>query len=583
VASRIRFDCFEVDLASGQLYKRGVRINLREKSFQVLASLLEHPGEVVTRDELYRRLWREEVFVDFESNLNAAIARLREALGDSAEHPRYIETLPKHGYRFLASISETFQPPAPSQTPKTRLAVLPFVNLSGNAAEEYFSDAMTDDIITALANLAPESFSVIARTTAMRYKGSHKDIVRIGRELKVDYIVEGSVRLSQDHVTINAQLVQASDQSHVFARKYDARLRDIFATQNCIAQAVFAQIPPTAGGVRAGAVAARPARKPTEDVRAYKAFIHGCYYLNKYTPEGMAKAKQYFEEALARDNNFALPHNGLAELYWYLGFYGFLPPKDACASGLFHALRAVEIDNSLGETHALVASYRRVVDYNWEEVQRELARALELSPASPVVRLRYAIIGLMPHGHLLEAIAKVESVLESDPLSLNTRLWLSILHWLARDFDRGVEQARLMLEIDSANFMGHLMLGVVRTMQHLFEEGVAALKKAAELSGNSRMVLAWLGLALAMGGRTAEARALIQHLHGAAAQGYVPPSCFAWTYIGLGEIDEAFTWLDRAIDERDAMMTPIRSYCFMDPLRADPRFTALLRRMNLDS
>ncbi|HXH50133.1 MAG TPA: FlgO family outer membrane protein [Terriglobia bacterium] len=583
MASRIRFDCFEVDLASGQLYRRGVRINLREKSFQVLAFLLERPGEVVTRDELYRRLWREEVFVDFESNLNATIARLREALNDSADRPRYIETLPKHGYRFLASTSETVRPSAPSQTRRTRLAVLPFVNLSGNSSEEYFSDAMTDDVISALANLAPETLSVIARTTAMRYKGSHKDISRIGRELKVDYILEGSVRLNQDRVTINVQLVQASDQAHVFARKYDSELRDIFAIQNCIAQAVVAQIPPTVGGLRAGAAAKRQARKPTEDIGAYQSFIHGRYYLNKYTPEGMAKAKQYFEEALARDANFALPHIGLAELYWYLAFYGFSPPKDACALGLFHALRAVEIDNSIGETHALIASFRKVPDYNWLEIQRELARALELSPASPVVRLRYAIMGLMPHGHLRQAISEIEIVLESDPLSLNTRLWLSILHWLARDFDRCVEQARLMLEIDSTNFMGHLMLGVGRTMQHFHEEAAAALKKAVELSGNSRMVLAWLGLALAQGGRTAEARALLQQLHAAAAKSYVPPSCFAWTHIGLGEIDEAFVWMDRAIDARDPMVTPIRSYCFMDPLRADPRFAALLRKMNLDS
>ncbi len=583
MANRFHFDCFEVDLASGQLYKRGTRVNLREKPFQVLSALLERPGEPVTRDELQRRLWRGEVFVDFENNLNAAIARLREALGDSAEHPRFIETLPKRGYRFLGSVSEVARPSEPALTKRARVVVLPFVNLTGDPAQEYLSDAITDEIITQLAALAPERLAVIARTTSMRYKGSRKDVARVGRELSVDYVLEGGVTRTGDRMGVSVQLVQVHDQTHVFAKKYEGELRDIFSMQTSIADAVTAHIPATGEKFRAGTATGHATRKPTDDVRAYNAYIQGRYHLNKYTPEGMAKAKQYFEEALARDPNFALPNDSLAELYWYLAFYGFAPPKEVCSVGLCCALRAVEIDNTLAETHALIGVYRKVVDYNWTEVQREIQVARELSPASPIVRLRYAQIGLMPHGRLREAIAEVELALESDPLSLNTRLWLCIHLWLARDFDRAHEQARRMLEIDSANFMGHMMLGVVRTMQHVFDEAIPALQKAAELSGDSPMVLVWLGLALAQGGRVAKARALLERLQAMALHAYVPPTCFAWIHFGLGEIDDAFVWMDRAIDARDPMMTPIKSYCFMDPLRADPRFAALLRKMNLEA
>jgi len=282
MAGKVHFDCFEVDLDSGQLYKRGVRVKLREKSFQVLASLLEHPGEVVTREELYRRLWREEVFVDFDNNLNAAIARLREALSDSADYPRFIETLPRHGYRFLTGVSAAIQDKASAPARRNRLLVLPFVNLSGDQSEEYFSDAMTDEMITALANLAPEELSVIARTTAMHYKGSHKDIARIARELNVDYVLEGSVRRNHDQVSINAQLIRASDQTHVFARGYNAEMHDIFELHNCITGDLALHIPTIVQAKREGADLPEHIRKkPTEDLAAYNQYMKGRYEMWK--------------------------------------------------------------------------------------------------------------------------------------------------------------------------------------------------------------------------------------------------------------------------------------------------------------
>jgi len=568
-----RFDGYQVDLEAGQLHKCGVRISLREKSFQVLALLLEHPGKVVSREELRRRLWPDDVFVDLDNNLNTAIARLREALSDSAEHPRFIETLPKRGYRFIASVSEAAPALQGAPARRARLVVLPFANLSGDPTQEYFSDAMTEEIITELASLAPEQLAVVARTTAMHYKGSHKDVARIGRELGVDYVVEGSARRAEDRIGINVQLIQISDQTHLWAKRYDAELRDIFSIESAVAQAIASQIGITTG---------RAARRPTEDLQAYNLYLQGRYHLNQATREGMPKARQYLEAAIARDPEFALAYDALAELHWYMGFLGFAPPKEVCATGMFCALRALEIDNTLGETHALLGMYREELDYNWPEVHREMARALELNPSSPVVRLRYAVSGLMPQGRLEEAVAEIERALESDPLSTFTRMWLGVMLLLGRRYDRAIEQARLVIELDPTYYPGHFVIGVAYREKRMFEEAIAAQRRATELSGGSPLMLGWLGLALARSGCTAEARAVLARLHGIAGAAYVPPTSFAWIHVGLGETDSAFAWMDRAIDARDRMIVPIKTYAFLDSIRADPRYLALLRRMNLE-
>jgi len=580
----LRFDGYEVDLAAGLLHKGGLRISLREQSFQVLASLLEHSGQVVTREELRRRLWPDDVFVDFDNNLNSAIARLREALCDSADHPRFVETLPKHGYRFIANVFEAPRAPEPERVQRARLVVLPFVNLSGDPAQEYFSDAMTDEIITELASLAPEQLAVIARTTAMHYKGGHKDVAQVGRELGVDYVVEGGVRRAGDRVAINAQLIRAKDQTHVWAQRYDAELSDIFKMQGSVAQTVAAQvgITPIPAKVRTGEGVERPRKKPTEDLVAYNEYIQGRHYMGKGTAEGYAEGKQHLEKAIARDPGFALAYDALAELYWYLGYLGFMRPRDAFSAGIVHALRAIEIDNMRAETHALLGQFHKTVEYNWPEVHRGMTLALRLDPNSPLVRMRYAVSGLMPHGRLAEAVAELERALEFDPLSALARFWLGIMLIFSRRYDRAVEESRKLLDLDPNYSGAHFIIAACYRYQGRFQEAVAVQRKAVELSGNTVANLGWLGLTLAASGQTAEARDVLQRLHGMAATGYVPPSSLAWVHLGLKEIDAAFEWLNRAVDECDQFMMPIKSYAFFDPIRSDPRFAALLRKMNLE-
>jgi TolB-like protein/Flp pilus assembly protein TadD len=584
VSRIVGFGDFEVDLAAGQLRKRGLKIGLREKSFQILASLIEQPGEVVTREQLQRRLWPSDVFVDFENNLNTAVARLREALGDSADHPRFIETLPKHGYRFLAKVAEVTRPPERSASVTAGLVVLPFVDLSGNPAEEYFCDAMTGEVIAELATLAPDALRVIARTTAMRYKRSRKDAGRIGRELSVEYIVEGSLHRAQQRIAVNVQLVRASDQMHVFAGRYDADLHDLFRIQSSIARdiAEHIDIAPVARTIRASLAGGRRTRSRIESLSAYEEYVKGRFQVSAATAEAFVRGRQHFEEAIARDPGFALAYDSLAEIYWYLGYFGFMQPKDAFATGVLYAVRALEIDNTLGETHALLGQYHKQLDYNWPEVDREMARALELSPASPIVRVRYAFNALMPRGCLAEAVAEIERAREMDPLSPYVLVHLAAVLVLRREGEKTRQVASQLLDLDPHAYWGYLVIGASYRDEGKLVEAMTAHRRAVDVSGGAALTLGWLGLTLGLAGETAEARALLKRLASMEADGYVPPTSFAWIHLGLGDRDAAFEWLDRAIDARDQLIMPIKSYAFFDPIRADPRFRELLRKMHLD-
>ena len=579
----VRFDCYEVDLDGGQLYKHGVRISLRDKSFQALALLLQYPGRVVTREELRRRLWTDEVFVDFDNNLNSAIGRLREALGDSADNPRFIETLPKHGYRFLADVSECLSGPKHSRTRRARLVVLPFLNLSGDPAQEYLGDAVADEITTDLASQAPEQLAVIARTTAMHYRGRDKNVSDIGRELGVDYVVEGGVHRLQDQLTVNVQLIQVRDQTHLFARKYDAEESAIFRAMNRAASDIAASIgiPPAQDSNQAVVAARKDRGRSTEDLAVYSDYIQARQSLAKLSPEGFAKARRLLESVLARDPGFAPAYDALAEMYWAVGYMGFVPPRQAFSAGITHALRALEIDNSRAETHALLAQFHKTVEYNWPEVQREMALALGLNPNSPLVRMRYAWSWLMPHGHMEEAVAEVESALQLDPLSLQGHTMLVILLVISHQHEKTLEAARRLLEINPNAYWAYLSIGSTYRDQGELGKAIHAHRKAFEASGGSAAMTGWLGLTLGLSGNADEAGALLERLHALAAQGYVPPTSHAWIHLGLGEIDRAFEWLNRAVDECDQFMMPIKSYRFFDPIRDDPRFRALLHRMNL--
>ena len=457
--------------------------------------------------------------------------------------------------------------------PVPAIAVLPFANMSAEKEDEYFSDGLAEEIINALTKIP--GLRVVARTSSFAFRSREQDVREIGARLAVGSILEGSVRRAGTRIRVTAQLINVSDGCHLWSERFEREITDVFAIQDEISQAIARKL--RVGIGREG----QAARRPTADLEAYNLYLQGRYHLSKWTPEGFARAQACFEQAIARDPDFALAYDALAEHHWYLGFFGILPPREAFSTGIWAALRAVEIDDTMAETHALIGMYRKELDYNWPEVQREIGRALELSPSSPVVRLRGALSGLMPSGELKESIEELKIVIESDPLSLFNRWWLAIMYYLARDNERAMEQVRFMIDLDPGYYVGHWAHAMVSLDKGAADEAVVELRKAAELSGNVPLMLGWLGMALARAGQAEEAGTLFDRLLEMSKVAYVPPSCLALIQLGLGAVDEAFTWMERAIEARDPMMIPIKSFPFLDPLRHDPRFHALLRKMNL--
>ena len=582
----LRFGDFELDPAVGDLRKRGRKVQLRDQPLKVLATLVRHRGEVVTRNELRQALWPDGFVVDFENNLNTAVARLRRALGDSAERPRFIETLPRHGYRFIARIFEDVAPRHEARPTNARLVVLPFVNLSRDPDQEYFSDAMTEEVITELAALTSERLGVIARTTSMRYKGTRKDVAQIGRELGAAYVVEGGVRRDGDRLTVTAQLIRASDQTHLFASRYDADLPGVFDVRSSIAEAVLDRL-----DLRGGASAAEPRRRRSVNLAAWNELMQGRYLFNQPTPERMERAKRHFETALDIDPGFTLAHDALAEFYTDLGYFGFIRPIDAYSIGISHALAAVDGDPTLAEAHATRAEYHKQLDYDWPAAEREMAKAIELDPFSPLVRIRHAVSILMPHNRIDEAIAAIERALELDPLSASARTWLGAMLLFGRDYDRAVTEASRLQELEPASPWPHFIIGIAswkkyarearlgNPMPELAEEAIRQHRMAVERSPGLDYHLGWLGLALGVCGREAEAREVLARLLG--SDQYNLPTTIGNVHLGLGEIDAAFACFNRAIEERDQNMMPILSYAHFDSIRGDPRYDALVRKMKL--
>jgi TolB-like protein len=582
----LRFGDFEFDPAAGDLRKRGRRVQLRDQPLKVLATLVQRRGEVVTRDDLRRALWPDGFVVDFENNLNSAIARLRRALGDSAERPRFIETLPRRGYRFIGQVVEDVAPRDEARAARARLVVLPFVNLSGDPEQEYFSDAMTEEVITELAALASGQLGVIARTTAMRFKGTRRDVAQIGRALGVAYVVEGGVRRDGDQLTVTAQLIRVSDQTHLLARRYDADVHGVFDIRTAIARAVVDCL-----DLRATASTPAPRKRPSLNLAAWNELIQGRYLFNQPTPERMERAKGHFETALDIDPAFTLAHDALAEFYTDLGYFGFIRPIDAYSIGISHALAAVEADPTLAEAHATRAEYHKQLDYDWPAAQREMARALELDPASPIVRIRHAVSILMPHNRIDEAIGEIERALDLDPLSASARTWLGVMLLFGRDYDRAMTEAGRLQELEPASPWPHFIVGIACWKKYarearlgnpkpeLAEEAIREHRMAVERSPGLDYHLGWLGLALGVCGREAEAREVLARLQGSTQ--YNLPTTIGNVHLGLGEIDAAFECFDRAIEERDQNMMPILSYAHFDPIRGEPRFAELVRKMKL--
>jgi len=611
--AHVQFGVFELDLRAGELRKQGLKIKLQEKPFQVLVLLLERPGELVTREELQKKLWPEDTFVDFDHSMNTAVNKLREALGDSAESPRFIETLPKRGYRFIAPVQEADRVPAAApvlaggmrQRPavlgvaaalvvilglgaylvwkrwtsranppegRIMLAVLPFHNVSGDPEQEYFTDGLTEEMISQLGRLHPERLRVIASTSAMHYKKSTKRVDEIGQELGVDYVLEGSVRRGGERVRITAQLVQVSDQTEVWSESYESSEGDVLALQSEVARAIAQQIQLKLTPQEQARLATSQPINP----KAHEAYLLGRHFWSTRSDEGLQKSIQSFEQAIALDPNYAPAYAGLADSYFSSSFWGLMPAKQAIPKASAAAARAVELDPTLAEAHGSLALVR-LWENDLKAAEREFQQALELNPGYAQGRMRYGDL-LIRTGRPEDAVAEMGRALELDPLSLMVNNATGWHLYLARRYDEAIAQFKKALELDPGFALAHYDLGRVYEQKGMYEQAISEFQKAKELSPETPYILAGLGHCYGVMGRRGEAHKLLEELKALSKRRHVKSLDIAFVHLGLGDREQALEGLERAAAEREGWIGYLNADPIYDPLRSDPRFQSLVRR-----
>jgi TolB-like protein/DNA-binding winged helix-turn-helix (wHTH) protein/Tfp pilus assembly protein PilF len=656
----MRFGVFELDSRGRELRKRGRRIRLQDKPFEVLSALLDRPGELVTRESLREKLWPDNTFVDFDHGLNNAVNRLREALCDSADNPSFIETVPRRGYRFVGSVRIEGSPSSTSiaaaqRAPSTAstaiasvkhfgasdesaefigrrvsrfisrhkrlaipvtavalaavtiiivaispigllagmhwgrlrdlivrgpapvriqsLAVLPLENLSGDAEQEYFADGMTAELITELAKIG--SVRVISRTSAMRYKRTRKPLEQIAHELNVDALVEGEVLRSQNRVRVTAQLIQTATDRHLWSETYERDLRDAVELQGEVAESI-------ATAIRTKVTSAehtRLAGSRRVNPKAYEAYLKGRFLWNKRTESGLKKSIEYFQLAIDKDPRYALAYAALADSYQLSGVHERSPIKDAYPKAKAAADRALELDDSLGEAHTVLAGVMYGRNRDWRGAETEFKRAMELSPGYATAHSRYALF-LMRMGRTGESLAEMRRAQALDPLSPAVHSSLGWLLLSARRYDEAIEQLQNSLEMDPDFGLTHLYLGWAYEAKENPEKAIDELQKAA-LSNSGTGELASLGHAYAIGGHARQAQSILKDLEERSRRDYVPPYDIAVVYAGLDNKDRAFEWLAKSCQDRDVELALLKADLELDNLRPDPRFKNLLHCVGL--
>ena len=621
----LRFGIFEVDLHAGRLTKHGLRLKLQEQPFQVLAMLLEKPGELVNREELRSRLWPRTI-VDFDHGLNKAINKIRDALGNSAESPRFVETVARRGYRFLADV-EAINAPSPQSeatsdvgdtdgasrpgrcleataafshlealrirpalllaaavlwivypwnaSSKIRsLAVLPLENLSGDSSQDYFAEGMTDELITDLGQIS--TLRVISRSSVMTYKNVRKPLAEIARELDVQAVVEGSVLRSGERVRITAQLIEVPPDRHIWAHSYEGDLRDTLTLQNTVARTIAEQIQAVLNKQEKAALEKSRVVKP----EAYEAYLKGRYFWNKRTGDGLKKAIEYFTVATEKDPNYAQAYAGLANSYALSGDweYGILSPQDASLEAKAAATKALDLDDTLGEAHTSRAFALDLYDWDWSTAETEYRRAIALNPGYATAHHWYAW-HLMVIGRTDEGILELRKAESLDPLSLIIRADLADALCIARRYDESVQQSERTLEMDPNFAIGHYELGQAFVQKQMYSEAIAEFQRAIELAGDNAAFNSNLAYAYAVSGRRSDALKIAQDLETRASASSAADSNIALIYVGLGDNDKAMIWLNKAYQARFNPSILLRPA--FDPLRSDARFQDLRRRIGL--
>lgn len=564
----IRFGPFVANLETRELRKDGIRVPLQQQPFEVLATLLDRPGQMVSREELHKRLWPEGTFVDHDRGLNKAVNRLREILGDDADHPVFIETLPQRGYRFIAQMEPAEVTPKRMES----IAVLPLENLSGDPAEDYFCDGITDELIGELAQIA--SLHVISRTSCMRYKGAgKKTLPEIANELGVDTVVEGTVMRVGGKVRISAQLIRAHDDRHLWSQRYERDLSHVLELQADVARSVSREVRATL----------RPdemrhltqSRKIRPD--AYQAYLQGNFFLHQNI-RGVAKSTEWFRKAIDLDPDHADAHAGLAQSLIFAGIYEMRPFAEAYLEARGAAQKALDLDDRNASAHNALADVMKGLDWDLEVALKLQRRALELSPSHLLARLWLAetFSRLELHEEALSESARAVSL---DPVSAISHNNRSMLLWRARRYDEAIREAETALELDPSHLNALWWRGLAHTGRLEFATAIGCFKRGFEIS-RAPLFLGSLGYAHGLAGEPEQAQSALAGLQTAAHTRYVSAVNFAIVHAGLGDTDAAFEWLHKAYEARDGRVQQLVQPCF-DGLRADPRYSRLKAAIGL--
>jgi len=625
--------------AQQRLLRRGKElIPLTPKAFEMLLVFVQSDGRIITKDELMKAVWSDN-FVE-ESNLTQTIFVLRKALVETSER-RYILTIPGRGYRFAAQVKEIgrdepssdetrseevpsppaiadsaiparaewpsllkwpllvaavlaitlgvlgihfhwFQPAARAQTaaPRVLLAVLPFQNLTGDPGQEYISDGLTEEMISDLGRLSPDRLGVIGRTSVMLYKQNPKSLDQVGRDLGVQYVIEGSLRRDSDHVRITAQLIQVKDQTHVWARNYDRELRDLLNVQAEISQEIADEVEFILGGPHK-LKAVRPATPSnTTSYEAYDLYLKGLFFWNKRTPAGFQQAADYFQQAIAKDPNYARAYAGLADTFGLMSTWIQVPQNEFMPKARIAALRALEIDETLAEAHTSLALFAENYDYDWQTAEREFQRATLLDPSYATAHQWYAEY-LSFQGRFDEALAESERARQLDPLSLIIATDHGAILYLARQYDRAIAQFRAVVDMDPSFTRASTLLVSAYVQEGRFGEAEGELNRI-HFAADSPWSWAWKARLYGRWGRTAESKQAVAKFERLASK-MGPDRTLAtlFVYLGVGKKDQALNLLQKAYSEHSNVVAFLKVDPMYDPLRDDPRFQDLLRRVGL--
>jgi TolB-like protein/DNA-binding winged helix-turn-helix (wHTH) protein/Tfp pilus assembly protein PilF len=614
----VLFADFEADLRAGELYRQGKRVKLQDRPFKVLSILLETPQEVVTREELRQRIWPADTFVDFDHSLAVAVSKIREALGDCAEAPRFIETVGRRGYRFLGVCPKSLTDPvSPSldTDPSTRtdepkssagrfnrsavvlfpavamiallvwsamhfrarqqnvsspkissLAVLPLENLSGDPAQEYFSEGITDELITDVARLP--GVRVISRTSSVRYRGTTKTMPQIARELNVDGVIEGTVVRVGNRVRIRTQLIYAPGDQHVWAQAYERDEKDVLALQAGLAREIANRIGLELTTEQHSEFATNRPVNP----EAHELYLEGRYFWNKRDPAGLRKAVDYFQQAIAKDPGYAEAHAGLADAY---GLLGMMSEAETAAK------KALTINSNLAEAHTSLGLIEPFLDWNWEAGKAHFERAIALNPNYATAHHWYAEAYLMPRGQVDEALAELEKAQALDPLSAIIATDFGKDLYLARRYDEAIVQLRRALELDPNFVSAHNWLSDTFLEKGMYAEASAELNKTRPFKEERVYVRQMAYLDARMGKRNQARKALEQSLLLSKGKD-ISMGAVALVYAALGDKERTFFWLNRACSARSSFVMTLKFWSVFDPIRSDHRFEELLHRVGLE-